>query len=86
MPFKSESQRRFMFAKKPAIAKEFASMTPKGTKLPEKVKKKNNPGVLGNFKLKKIPGVPNGTGPYGRGLGPGMGRADGTGLKRGVKK
>jgi len=32
----------------------------------------------------KIPGVPDGTGPYGRGLGPGKGKGDGTGLK--VKK
>lgn len=38
MPFKSEAQRRFMFAKHPRIAKEFASHTPKG-KLPEKVGK-----------------------------------------------
>jgi len=27
-----------------------------------------------------IRGIPDGTGPYGRGLGPGRGRADGTGL------
>ena len=40
MPFKSKAQRRFLFANKPKIAKEFASKTPKGKKLPEKVKKK----------------------------------------------
>ena len=39
MPFKSESQRKFLFANKPKIAKEFASKTPKGKKLPNKVKK-----------------------------------------------
>ena len=40
MPFKSKAQRRFLFANKPEIAKEFASKTSKGKKLPEKVKKK----------------------------------------------
>ena len=38
-PFQSQSQRRYLFAKKPAVAKEFASKTPKGKKLPEKKKK-----------------------------------------------
>jgi hypothetical protein len=34
-------------------------------------------------KKKKIKayGIPDGTGPHGRGLGPGKGRADGTGKK-----
>lgn len=36
-PFKSESQRRFLFSQKPKIAREFASKTPKGKKLPEKL-------------------------------------------------
>ena len=40
MPFKSKSQRAYLFAKKPKIAKEFAKETPKGKKLPQKVKKK----------------------------------------------
>lgn len=40
MPFKSKAQRKFLFAKKPKVAKEFASKTPKGKKLPEKVKGK----------------------------------------------
>ncbi len=40
MPFKSETQRKFLFAKKPKIAKEFAEKTPKGKKLPKKVKNK----------------------------------------------
>ena len=38
-PFQSKAQRRYLFAKKPAVAKEFASKTPKGKKLPEKKKK-----------------------------------------------
>lgn len=37
MPFKSKAQARFMFAKHPAIAKEFAAATPSIKKLPEKV-------------------------------------------------
>jgi hypothetical protein len=40
VPFKSESQRKFLYAKKPKIAKEFALKTPKGKKLPKKIKKK----------------------------------------------
>lgn len=40
MPFKSRDQRAYLFAKKPEIAKEFAEKTPKGAKLPKKVKKK----------------------------------------------
>lgn len=38
MPFRSQAQRRCLFAKAPAVAKEFAAKTPKGTKLPEHVK------------------------------------------------
>jgi hypothetical protein len=39
----------------------------------------------------KVPGAPDGTGPYGRGAGPGKGKADGSGLiaempKKGKKK
>ena len=39
MPFRSEAQRKFLFARKPKLAKEFARKTPKGKKLPAKVKK-----------------------------------------------
>jgi hypothetical protein len=38
MPFKSEAQRRLMWAKYPQMAKEWESKTPKGKQLPEKVK------------------------------------------------
>ena len=38
MPFKSKSQQRFMFAKHPKIAKEFAAHTPDIKSLPEHVK------------------------------------------------
>lgn len=34
MPFQSEAQRRFLWAKHPEVAKEWAEHTPKGTKLP----------------------------------------------------
>lgn len=37
MPFKSEAQRRYLFAKHPEVAREFASKTPKGKKLPQHV-------------------------------------------------
>jgi hypothetical protein len=40
MPFKSQAQRAFMYANHPKMAKEFESATPKGKKLPKKVKKK----------------------------------------------
>ena len=40
MPFKSQAQRKYMYAKHPALAKEFERATPKGKKLPKKVKKR----------------------------------------------
>lgn len=40
MPFKSEAQRKFMYAKHPKMAKEWEDKTPKGKKLPKKVTKK----------------------------------------------
>ena len=39
MPFKSKAQAKFMFAKKPKLAKEFAAATPSIKKLPNRVKK-----------------------------------------------
>ena len=39
MPFKSESQRKALWAKDPELAKKFEKETPKGKKIPEKVKK-----------------------------------------------
>ena len=39
MPFKSKAQAKFMFAKKPELAKEFAEATPSIKKLPNHVKK-----------------------------------------------
>lgn len=35
MPFKSQAQRRYMYAVHPKLAKEFEKHTPKGKKLPE---------------------------------------------------
>jgi len=40
MPMKSQKQRAYLWAKKPKIAEEFESKTPKWKKLPEKVKSK----------------------------------------------
>jgi hypothetical protein len=37
MPFKSEAQRRFLFAIDPKLAEEFAKATPEGTTIPDKV-------------------------------------------------
>jgi hypothetical protein len=41
LPFKSQAQRAYLFAKHPAIAKEFAASTPKGKKLPVRVSGKH---------------------------------------------
>jgi len=38
MPFKSSSQRKYLYSQKPKLAKEFEKETPKGKKLPKKVK------------------------------------------------
>lgn len=40
MPFKSQAQRAYLYINEPQVAKEFAAHTPKGKKLPKKVKKK----------------------------------------------
>ena len=40
MPFKSKAQAKYMFAKHPQIAKEFADKTPSIKALPKKLKAK----------------------------------------------
>ena len=40
MPMRSEAQRKFLWANNPKLAKKFEAETPKGKKLPKKVKKK----------------------------------------------
>lgn len=49
MPFKSKAQQRYLFAKEPEVAEEFAEKTPKSAykKMPEHVAKDKN-------KLKEI--------------------------------
>lgn len=44
MPFKSKAQQRYLFAKEPDVAEEFADHTPKSAykKLPEHVAKDKN--------------------------------------------
>lgn len=44
MPFKSEAQKRMMYAVHPKIAAEMEAKTPKNAKLPEHVKKGDPPG------------------------------------------
>ena len=43
MPFESQSQRRFMYAKHPDIAKRWEEETPTGKRLPRKLGKKRKP-------------------------------------------
>lgn len=38
MPFKSQAQKKWMYANKPQMAKRWSDHTPKGKKLPKKVK------------------------------------------------
>ena len=40
MPFKSQKQRAWMYKNKPKMAKKWEKETPKGGKLPKKVKRK----------------------------------------------
>lgn len=47
VPFKSDAQRKWMFANEPELAKRWAKHTPKGKKLPEHVKKSSQaPGEI----------------------------------------
>ena len=48
MPFKSEAQRRYLYAKEPKVAQRFARETPRNAKLPERVKKKRKKSSLLN--------------------------------------
>lgn len=52
----------------------------KNNKYVKKMKNKKN--QLNKAVIKKVLGVPNKTGPYGRGKGPGKGKADGSGMKK----
>lgn len=44
MPFKSKAQARYLFAKEPGVAEEFASKTRSIKALPQHVKKKKKKG------------------------------------------
>ena len=39
MPFKSQAQRKYLYANEPEVAKEFAKKTPANAKLPKKLSK-----------------------------------------------
>jgi len=47
MPFTSQKQRSFMYAKHPKIAKRWEKETPKGKKLPRYAKKTKTLGDIG---------------------------------------
>lgn len=55
MPFVSDAQRKFMFARHPAMAKEFAAATPKGKKLPEHVESREHHMKPPKAKPAKVP-------------------------------
>ena len=40
MPFKSKAQKGYLYANEPAVAAKFQAATPKGAKLPARVKPK----------------------------------------------
>lgn len=57
MPFKSKAQAKYMFAKHPKIAKEFAAKTPSIKALPAKTSTKSTPAQKSTVAPKKIPNV-----------------------------
>ncbi len=59
MPFKSKAQRRFLYAARPELAKEWESVTPKNAKLPEKTSKKKSPNRLAILKKHNLVGQIN---------------------------
>lgn len=42
MPFKSEAQRKYLYAKNPKVAKKFQEETPRNAKLPARARKKKS--------------------------------------------
>jgi len=59
MPFKSQAQRRWMYATHPEMAKEWESHTPKNKKLPEKVSMDLTMIRAFRDELEKIAGLPS---------------------------
>lgn len=51
MPFSSEAQRKFMWARHPEMAKHWEEVTPKDKKLPDHVKKKVAAATQARLKL-----------------------------------
>lgn len=51
MPFVSKAQRAWMYANKPAMAKEWESHTPKEVKLPKHVKKRKMKSLREHYML-----------------------------------
>ena len=50
MPFKSQAQQRWMFARHPEMATRWAADTPKGQRLPEHVKHARRQALLKGLK------------------------------------
>ena len=97
-PFKSKAQKRFLYAKKPSIAKRWTKKYGSGSSLPEKLKvskkKKKTGGTINMYGKKK--GAGKGVGVSGGGRrnkntggcssgGPGYGKGGGSGKGRGRK-
>jgi hypothetical protein len=49
MPFKSEAQRRYLYAKEPKVAQRFARETPRNAKLPARAKRKKKSSLLSAY-------------------------------------
>lgn len=49
MPFKSEAQRRYLYAKEPKVAKRFAEETPRNAKLPARARRKKKSSLLSAY-------------------------------------
>lgn len=53
MPFKSEAQRKYMYANLPEIAKKWESETPQGSSLPQRINPKKPKSLLKTRRLRK---------------------------------
>ena len=57
MPFVSEKQRRWMYANEPEMAAEWQKETPKGKKLPMRVKKKSKEASIAKIAYALLTGA-----------------------------
>lgn len=54
MPFASTSQRSYLFANNPKVAREFAAATPKGAKLPKHIRKDATTALRDRMKARGV--------------------------------